>query len=111
MKRRLFLPLHLFILFATLLAAGCWCPRADAHEPEKGAFRHAPTQYETVIQDVYQPLLIQTEAPVYDAGQSAAPPMLPPLLSAGLPAVVPLPLRPSWRGLVVFPLPPPAMIG
>lgn len=94
MKRRLFLPLHLFILFATLLAAGCWCPRADAHEPEKGAFRHAPTQYETVIQDVYQPLLIQTEvrvphvrghelsqkdndAPVYDAGQSAAPPMLP----------------------------------
>ena len=116
MKRRLFLPLHLFILFATLLAAGCWCPRADAHEPEKGAFRH------------YQPLLIQTEvrvphvrghelsqkdndAPVYDAGQSAAPPMLPPLLSAGLPAVVPLPLRPSWRGLVVFPLPPPAMIG
>ena len=112
MKRRLFLPLHLFILFATLLAAGCWCPRADAHEPEKGAFRHAPTQYETVIQDVYQPLLIQTEvrvphvrghelsqkdndAPVYDAGQSAAPPMLPPLLSAGLPAVVPLPLRPS----------------
>ena len=116
MKRRLFLPLHLFILFATLLAAGCWCPRADAHEPEKGAFRHAPTQYETVIQDVYQPLLIQTEvrvphAPVHDAGQSAAPPMLPPLLSAGLPAVVPLPLRPSWRGLVVFPLPPPAMIG
>ena len=128
MKRRLFLPLHLFILFATLLAAGCWCPRADAHEPEKGSFRHAPTQYETVIQDVYQPLLIQTEvrvphvrghelsqkdndAPVYDAGQSAAPPMLPPLLSAGLPAVVPLPLRPSWRGLVVFPLPPPAMIG
>ena len=129
MKRRLFLPLHLFILFATLLAAGCcWCPRADAHEPEKGAFRHAPTQYETVIQDIYQPLLIQTEvrvphvrghelsqkdndAPVYDAGQSAAPPMLPPLLSAGLPAVVPLPLRPSWRGLVVFPLPPPAMIG
>ena len=91
-------------------------------------FRHAPTQYETVIQDVYQPLLIQTEvraphvrghelsqkdndAPVHDAGQSAAPPMLPPLLSAGLPAVVPLPLRPSWRGLVVFPLPPPAMIG
>ncbi len=91
MKRCLFLPLHLFILFATLLAAGCWCPRADAHEPEKGAFRHAPTQYETVIQDVYQPLLIQTEvrvphvrghelsqkdndAPVYDAGQSAAPP-------------------------------------
>ncbi|MFR4119069.1 MAG: hypothetical protein ACLT2T_09685 [Bilophila wadsworthia] len=60
MKRRLFLPLHLFILFATLLAAGCWCPRADAHEPEKGAFRHAPTQYETVIQDVYQPLLIKT---------------------------------------------------
>ena len=126
MKRRLFLPLHLFILFATLLAAGCWCPRADAHEPEKGAFRHAPTQYETVIQDIYQPLLIQTEvrvphvrghelsqkdndAPVHDAGQSAAPPMLPPLLSAGLPAVVPLPLRPSWRGLVVFPLPPPAM--
>lgn len=98
MKRRLFLPLHLFILFATLLAAGCWCPRADAHEPEKGAFRHAPTQYETVIQDIYQPLLIQTEvrvphvrghelsqkdndAPVHDAGQSAAPPMLPPLLS------------------------------
>ena len=116
MKRRLFLPLHLFILFATLLAAGCWCPRADAHEPEKGAFRHAPTQYETVIQDVYQPLLIQTEVRVphvrgHDAGQSAAPPMLPPLLSAGLPAVVPLPLRPSWRGLVVFPLPPPAMIG
>ena len=117
MKRRLFLPLHLFILFATLLAAGCWCPRADAHEPEKGAFRHAPTQYETVIQDVYQPLLIQTEvrvphvrghelsqkdndAPVYDAGQSAAPPMLPPLLSAGLPAVVPLPLSAySPRGL------------
>ncbi|MFQ8737420.1 MAG: hypothetical protein ACLSAH_16675 [Bilophila wadsworthia] len=64
MKRRLFLPLHLFILFATLLAAGCWCPRADAHEPEKGAFRHAPTQYETVIQDVYQPLLIQTEVRV-----------------------------------------------
>ena len=106
MKRRLFLPLHLFILFATLLAAGCWCPRADAHEPKKGAFRHAPTQYETVIQDVYQPLLIQTEvraphvrghelsqkdndAPVHDAGQSAAPPMLSPLLSAGLPAVVP----------------------
>ena len=101
MKRRLFLPLHLFILFATLLAVGCWCPRADAHEPEKGAFRHAPTQYETVIQDVYQPLLIQTEvrvphvrghelsqkdndAPVYDAGQSAAPPMLPPLLSPSL---------------------------
>ena len=90
MKRCLFLPLHLSILFATLLAAGCWCPRADAHEPEKGAFRHAPTQYETVIQDVYQPLLIQTEvrvphvrghelsqkdndAPVHDAGQSAAP--------------------------------------
>ena len=64
MKRRLFLPLHLFILFATLLAAGCWCPRADAHEPEKGAFRHAPTQYETVIQDVYQPLLTQTEVRV-----------------------------------------------
>ena len=64
MKRRLFLPLHLFILFATLLAAGCWCPRADAHEPEKGAFRHAPTQYETVIQDIYQPLLIQTEVRV-----------------------------------------------
>ena len=63
MKRRLFLPLHLFILFATLLAAGYWCPRADAHEPEKGAFRHAPTQYETVIQDVYQPLLIQTARP------------------------------------------------
>ena len=86
MKRRPLLPLHLFILFATLLAAGGCCPRADAHEPEKGAFRHAPTQYETVIQDVYQPLLIQTEvrvphvrghelsqkdndAPVYDAGQ------------------------------------------
>lgn len=64
MKRRLFQPLHLFILFATLLAAGCWCPRADAHEPEKGAFRHAPTQYETVIQDVYQPLLIQTQVRV-----------------------------------------------
>ena len=122
MKRRLFQPLHLFILFATLLAAGCWCPRADAHEPEKGAFRHAPTQYETVIQDVYQPLLIQTQVRVphvrghelspkdNDAGQSTAPSMLPPLLSAGLPAVVPLPLRPSWRGLVVFPLPPPAMI-
>ena len=58
MKRRLFLPLHLFILFATLLAAGCWCPRADAHEPEKGAFRHAPTQYETVIQDVYHLIAI-----------------------------------------------------
>ena len=94
MKRRLFQPLHLFILFATLLAAGCWCPRADAHEPEKGAFRHAPTQYETVIQDVYQPLLIQTQvrvphvrghelspkdndAPAHDAGQSTAPSMLP----------------------------------
>ena len=113
MKRHLFQPLHLFILFATLLAAGCWCPRADAHEPEKGAFRHAPTQYETVIQDVYQPLLIQTQVrvPHVRAGQSTAPSMLPPLLSAGLPAVVPLPLRPSWRGLVVFPLPPPAMIG
>ena len=69
MKRRLFQPLHLFILFATLLAAGCWCPRADAHEPEKGAFRHAPTQYETVIQDVYQPLLIQTQVRVpHDSG-------------------------------------------
>ncbi len=128
MKRRLFQPLHLIILFATLLAAGCWCPRAEAGEPEKGPFRHAPTQYETVIQDVYQPLLIQTQvrvphsrghelspkdndAPAHDAGQSAAPFVLPPLLSAGLPAVVPLPLRPSWRGLVVFPLPPPALIG
>lgn len=89
---------------------------ADAHEPEKGAFRHAPTQYETVIQDVYQPLLIQTQvrvphvrghelspkdndAPAHDAGQSTAPSMLPPLLSAGLPAVVPLPLRPSCGAL------------
>ena len=115
MKRRLFQPLHLFILFATLLAAGCWCPRADAHEPEKGAFRHAPTQYETVIQDVphvrgHELSPKDNDAPAHDAGQSTAPSMLPPLLSAGLPAVVPLPLRPSWRGLVVFPLPPPAMI-
>ena len=113
MKRRLFQPLHLFILFATLLAAGCWCPRADAHEPEKGAFRHAPTQYETVIQDVYQPLLIQTQVRVpHVRGHELSPKDndAPPLLSAGLPAVVPLPLRPSWRGLVVFPLPPPAMI-
>ena len=74
MKRRLFLPLHLFILFATLLAAGCWCPRADAHEPEKGAFRHAPTQYETVIQDVYQPLLIQTDkAPLPPCSRRSCP--------------------------------------
>ena len=128
MKRRLFQPLHLIILFATLLAAGCWCPRADASEPEKGVFRHAPAQYETVIQDVYQPLLIQTQvrlphvrghelsprdndAPARDAGQNAAPFILPPLLSMRLPAVVPLQLLPSWRGLVSFPLPPPALIG
>ena len=128
MKRRLFLPLHLFILFATLLAAGCWCPRADAHEPEKGAFRHAPTQYETVIQDVYQPLLIQTEVRVphvrgHELSQkdndapgarrrtkrrSPHAPTAPVRRASG---GGPLPLRPSWRGLVVFPLPPPAMIG
>lgn len=128
MKRRLFQPLHLIILFATLLAAGCWCPRADASEPEKGVFRHAPAQYETVIQDVYQPLLIQTQvrvphirghelsprdndAPARDAGQNAVPVILPPLLSVRLPAVVLLQLLPSWRGLVSFPLPPPALIG
>lgn len=35
MKRRLFLPLHLFILFATLLAAGCWCPRAMPRAGER----------------------------------------------------------------------------
>lgn len=128
MKRRLFQPPHLIILFAILLAAGCWCPRAEAREPEKNVFRHAPAQYETVIQDVYQPLLVQTpvrvphvrghelssegnNAPAHEAGQSPASFTLPPLLSVRLPAVVPLQLRPSWRGLVSFPLPPPAMIG
>lgn len=128
MKRRLFQPLHLITLFAVLLAAGWWCPRAEAGEPGKSVFHHAPAQYETILQDVYQPLLIQTPvrvphvrehelssegntAPAHEAGQSAASFTLPPLLSVRFPAVVPLQLRPSWRGLVSFPLPPPAIIG
>ena len=49
MKRRLFQPLHLFILFATLLAAGCWCPRADA--PRSDAIRNGHSRRLSALAD------------------------------------------------------------
>ena len=116
MKPRRSPPPHLLLLLLAVLLAAGWKPCAEPRGTS--AFRLEAA--ETLLD---QPLLVQTGLPQSLSVQPArelplenaaarplrlrvavplparlAPPVLP----------VPQPLRPSWRGLVSFPLPPPA---
>ena len=119
MNKRYGIPLHSIVLLALLLAAGGFARVFSVH-PTNGSARFDAPEY-------IQPLLIQglcppgsdedvtsfkSKAPPPDPGThlaaSASPPV-PPLTQGRLCSLIPECPRPSWRGLLPFPLPPPSL--
>ena len=119
MNKRYGIPLHSIVLLALLLAAGGFARVFPVH-PTNGSARFKAPEY-------IQPLLIQevcppgsdedvpsfkSKAPPPDPGThlaaSASPPV-PPLTQGRLCSLIPECPRPSWRGLLPFPLPPPSL--
>ncbi len=118
MNRRL--PPHILLLLAMLMLAAGWCPRAEAGE----AVAHGgPASIDQVVpggRDL--PLLVEAQPrlpqvrelsrkdvqPV--AFRPVQPRLAPPPVAedTGRPSTDCVPPRPSWRGLVAFPLPPPS---
>ena len=118
MNKRYGIPLHSIVLLALLLAAGGFARVFPVH-PTNGSARFNAPEY-------IQPLLIQglcppgsdedvtsfkSKAPPPDPGThlaaSTSPPV-PPLTQGRLCSLIPECPRPSWRGLLPFPLPPPS---
>ncbi len=113
---------HILLLLAMLMLAAGWCPRAEAGE----AVAHGgPASIDQVVpggRDLpllveAQPRLPQVRELSRKDGQEqpavfrpVQPCLAPPLVATdtGRPSTDCVPPRPSWRGLVTFPLPPPS---
>ena len=117
MNKRYGIPLHSIVLLALLL--GGFARVFPVHATNGSARFNAP--------EYIQPLLIQgvcppgsdedftsfkSKAPPPDPGThlaaSTSPPV-PPLTQGRLCSLIPECPRPSWRGLLPFPLPPPSL--
>lgn len=120
MNKRYGIPLHSIVLLALLLAAGGICARfSRAPNKRVGPFpERRNTSSLSLIQEVCPPgsdedvPSFKSKAPPPDPGThlaaSASPPV-PPLTQGRLCSLIPECPRPSWRGLLPFPLPPPSL--
>ncbi|WP_303238320.1 hypothetical protein [uncultured Bilophila sp.] len=117
------LPPHILLLLAMLMLAAGWCPCAEAGE---AAAHGGPASIDQVVSGGRDlPLLVEAQPrlpqvrehelsrkdgqqPVAFRPAQPAPAQPPAAEDTGRPSTDCVPPRPSWRGLVAFPLPPPS---